>query len=621
MNRLLVAALLTALLMPLASLARANPGLPDLQVPTVSVTIPDPARPNRVHVEVTVTNRGDAPAGSFAIRWYPHQASNEVGCSIDAPGLSAGKQGKLRCDYTYVGTGQMHWRAVADEEAEIAESNENNNTATGAVSIGGTAPPPAAAGYDPYVRRMDFSPEPHQVGTTIQMWPMIATDSAPAGQPPFPASHFRWRTGPNFPWQEETCAADQHISSCLKTVSFTYDAPGTYVVEVQADNRNEVAETNENNNSRNWTLSVSGQAPSGPTNRPDLIILNPRFEPSPVVQGQPFKAAMTVQNIGGATASGPFIVLWDFPDPLGVEDCAWQIPELAPRTGITLVCDRSTNKRGQTTTQVTVDADNVVAEPDEVNNDVSVPMKIVVVSSDHPDPSAAKPDLLIEDAHFEPAHPLPNQPFTAVMTVLNDTSIDVTQPFRGLWQFTYQLKVADCNLTFEQGLKAGQRATVKCQRTTNAPPARYDSKPTVDADNVIAEEDEVNNDKPTVLTLYATDAPDVQGPPDLIVRNLQLSPNPVTHGKESQVEFEVANQGAGTAAASVAEWRTAPAGGLSFRCNVPKLEKGASHRCTWQFPAAPAKKNYGTTAIADVDKTVSESNEDNNSTKVTLQVK
>ncbi|HFD40923.1 MAG TPA: FHA domain-containing protein [Anaerolineae bacterium] len=110
--------------------------------------------------------------------------------------------------------------------------------------------------YDLYVRRMDFSNNP-TVGETIEMTVMIATSINPPGGPLFPASHFRWRQGPAYPWQEEVCPESTTSAACVKTVSFTYSTAGDYLVEVEADSRNEVRETDEGNNARSWTLTIN----------------------------------------------------------------------------------------------------------------------------------------------------------------------------------------------------------------------------------------------------------------------------------------------------------------------------------------------------------------------------
>jgi hypothetical protein len=104
---------------------------------------------------------------------------------------------------------------------------------------------------------MDFTPPNPAVVDTISLFIMIATDTYPSGGPFFPASHFRWRKGPGFPWQEEFCPVNTQYASCTKKVDFSYSQAGWYDVEVQADNRNEVAETDEGNNVKIWTITVS----------------------------------------------------------------------------------------------------------------------------------------------------------------------------------------------------------------------------------------------------------------------------------------------------------------------------------------------------------------------------
>jgi hypothetical protein len=135
------------------------------------------------------------------------------------------------------------------------------DTPTPAPLIFTTEIPAPATQYDLYVRRMDFNLANPLVGETIQLFIMIATDIYPSQGPYFPASRFRWRQGPNFPWREEACPDNARYASCTKTVSFSYAQPGTYTVEVEADSGQEVAETTETNNAKSWTITV-GQQPT-----------------------------------------------------------------------------------------------------------------------------------------------------------------------------------------------------------------------------------------------------------------------------------------------------------------------------------------------------------------------
>ncbi|HAM43810.1 MAG TPA: hypothetical protein DCM67_02135, partial [Propionibacteriaceae bacterium] len=226
-------------------------------------------------------------------------------------------------------------------------------------------------------------------------------------------------------------------------------------------------------------------------------------------------------------------------------------------------------------------------------------------------------------AHFEPAHPVPDENFTAVMTVRNSSGVDVNVPFEAMWIFPQALGVDNCVWTFDNGLNAGQAKTVQCTRQSHALPGQSSTSPTVDAQNVIDEEDEVNNDVAVTLILYAEDHPDpvAGGKPDLVIGNLQVSPNPVSAGQDLYVEFEVVNQGNGPAPASVAQLTTPPGAGLSFRCEVPSLPPAGSSHCAWQFTAPSRRLNYGARAAADIENVVNEgAREDNNSLKETFTV-
>jgi len=127
-------------------------------------------------------------------------------------------------------------------------------TAKATVTVG-------TAQYDLYVRRMDFSPANPMVGQEISLSVMIATDIYPQQGPFFPASHFRWQQGQGYGWVEETCPQNTNYASCAVTVKFSYSQPGQFEVRVEADNRNEVGETDEANNARSWTIAIAASLP------------------------------------------------------------------------------------------------------------------------------------------------------------------------------------------------------------------------------------------------------------------------------------------------------------------------------------------------------------------------
>ena len=129
-----------------------------------------------------------------------------------------------------------------------------------------TSASPVSAVYDLYVRRTDYQPTGTDLvaGQPIRFYIMIATDIYPAAGPFFPTSRFRWRPGSAYNWTEAFCPADTHYAKCDSTFEFTYDQPGTYEFEVEADNRGEIAETNEANNRGSVTIQVRQSAVTAP---------------------------------------------------------------------------------------------------------------------------------------------------------------------------------------------------------------------------------------------------------------------------------------------------------------------------------------------------------------------
>jgi hypothetical protein len=86
---------------------------------------------------------------------------------------------------------------------------------------------------------------------------MIATDTYPTSGPYFPTSRFRWRPGDGTLWAEALCPASTQYANCTSNLDYTYTQPGTYAFEIEVDNRSEVVESNENNNTGRVTVQVN----------------------------------------------------------------------------------------------------------------------------------------------------------------------------------------------------------------------------------------------------------------------------------------------------------------------------------------------------------------------------
>jgi len=215
---------------------------------------------------VRIVISSPATATPTATPTSPPPPGAEISLTVDRDHINAGECTWVRARVEYVRAAHLDGEPVVGgyKEKQVCPCNDTTYTLhveltdgsttdrTVTVQITGVCPTP----YDLYVKKMDFTPSNPAVVDTISLFIMIATDTYPGSGPFFPASHFRWRKGAGFNWQEESCPANTQYAQCTAKVDFSYSQAGQYHVEVQADNRNEVAETNEGNNVTGWTITV-----------------------------------------------------------------------------------------------------------------------------------------------------------------------------------------------------------------------------------------------------------------------------------------------------------------------------------------------------------------------------
>ena len=272
-----------------------------------------------------------------------------------------------------------------------------------------TPTPAPAPGYDLYVRRMDFMQTNPVVGDTIELSIMLATDIAPQGAAYFPASDFRWRQGPNVPWQEEACPDNTQYASCLKSVTFSYAQPGSYVVEVEADSRQEVSETDETNNTESWTIVVGQQQAPTPTFTPysmagyDLYVRRMDYAPPSPVAGSPIQMAiMLATDIapqGAAYFPASYLRWRQGPNFTWQEDvCPDNFQYASCVKNVTF----SYGQTGSYVFEVQADSRGTISEADETNNTKS--WTIVVGQTQQPPP----PPPVSEDINFRSDAPYVN---------------------------------------------------------------------------------------------------------------------------------------------------------------------------------------------------------------------
>ncbi|HWZ90389.1 MAG TPA: CARDB domain-containing protein, partial [Polyangiaceae bacterium] len=159
------------------------------------------------------------------------------------------------------------------------------------------------------------------------------------------------------------------------------------------------------------TQSVSEQV----TGAPDLVVTATSISPAGVAPSQPATFSATVKNQGTvATPAGVIIGVAFAVDGTTVNWSDTDTQSLAPGQSITLTANSGPNSGASTWTAASgnhtlrawVDDVNRIAESDETNNQLSVPLNIVS-------------DLIVTSVTASPSSVAPGQPVTFSATVKN----------------------------------------------------------------------------------------------------------------------------------------------------------------------------------------------------------
>jgi subtilase family serine protease len=137
----------------------------------------------------------------------------------------------------------------------------------------------------------------------------------------------------------------------------TYDDADNFATKVVVDAKDEVDESNENNNSVAKEIEVLEKA--------DLYISEYSFDHDPV-QGEEFTVSITFKNKGETDAEDFYWEWW--PTVTGSKACREKIDKIDAGEKVKVECDYTYGGWANYTTKAVVDADDDVDEDDEGNN-------------------------------------------------------------------------------------------------------------------------------------------------------------------------------------------------------------------------------------------------------------
>jgi archaellum component FlaG (FlaF/FlaG flagellin family) len=315
---------------------------PDLIIQDISWNPYSPQKGDTVTFTVKIKNQGSGSAGSSTVKYY---IDGSYVASDSVPSLSADSTSTQMFTWTVDKCGNVPIKAVADANNAVSESNEGNNERTETVSVECSDP-------DLIIQDISWSPGSPKQGDIITYTVTIKNQgSGSAG-----TSTAKYYVDGSYVASDSVPSLS---AGSISTQTFTWTANKCENVQVKAvaDANSEVSESNEGNNERTETVSIT-------CNKPDLIIQDISWSPDSPELGDTITFTVTIKNIGEFTADPSTVKYYINNQYLDLDN----IPGLSHDATSTQTFTWTVSSSGIVHVKAVADADNNVQECDELNN-------------------------------------------------------------------------------------------------------------------------------------------------------------------------------------------------------------------------------------------------------------
>ncbi|GIV78085.1 MAG: hypothetical protein KatS3mg050_2479 [Litorilinea sp.] len=392
----------------------------------------EPAEPSDgdlVTIRATVLNNGTAPASDVVVRLVDITNGQEE--LIDKQRLiesiPAGESGVAQVTYDVTdkaGTRQI--QLVVDPNDTIAESDETDNTATTSLTV---APPPAP---NLVVQSSDirFTPSSPSAGDLVTVTVTVRN----TGQRNANNVEVRFTdvtNGGNTPIGTQTIASIPSGGSGIAQVAYdTTGKEGQRQIQVTADPNNTIAETNEEDNQAQATLTVAPPSETPSPNQPNLQVTAEgiSFDPPAPSPGDLVTITVIVTNSGQASASGVVVRFLDVTggseEPIGEDQNVGNIA--AGNTTTATVTYDTTDKAGERSIKVIVDPEDTISESDETDNEATKTLTVGEGSGEEAQATPAHLNLTVrrEQMVVEPLSAGANDTLMVAVLIHNEGDVD-----------------------------------------------------------------------------------------------------------------------------------------------------------------------------------------------------
>ncbi|NQE54966.1 hypothetical protein C5S29_15415 [ANME-1 cluster archaeon GoMg3.2] len=529
----------------------------DIKLPSKTVCLGD-----LIPITVTVKNIGGEKANQSVVKYY---VGNKYIDRDVVPSLVPNATSNQTFNWTANSCGNIPVMAIADANHTVQECNESNNDKQKRIE---------ASGPD----------------LITHIWPIGATGTVCLGEPiTFTVTVIN--TGDCTAGQSvvKYYAGGEYIDSELipslspgasSTQTFTWTASscGNVSVRAVADANHEVRECNENNNDKAKSIEVDG---------PDLIIQDSTLPSGKICLGQPVTITVTVKNEGGCTAGASTVKY--FVDNKYVDSDS--IPSLDSDAASSQTFTWTADSCGNVSVKAIADANNEVHECDENNNDNQ---KSIEVDG---------PDLIIQDITLPSGKICLGQPVTITVTVKNQGGCTAGA---STVKYFVDNKYVDSDTVPSLDLAAASTQTFTWTADSCG---NVSVKAVADANNDVRECDENNNDKQKSI--------EVDGP-DLIIENITWPSGKICLDKEIEIEVTTANVGKCDAEKPF-KVTLYIANNEIENATIASLDAGHQEKTTFSWKPDTCGI-LSIKAVADVDNTIHECDENNNENQKSIEV-
>ncbi len=415
-------------------------------------------------------------------------------------------------------------------------------------------------GPDLIIKDITLSPENPAIGDSVKFTFTIKNQ----GTEEAGASRVAYYIDDNYIQSDSISSLNAGVSV---TKTLTWEAQGgSHVIKAIADSNEQVAESDETNNTKTFTLSPLA---------PDLVIQSISWSPETPSRGDSVTFSVVIKNQGSSKAGFSRINFFIDGNSRGYQD----IPIIEVGATITRTYSWAAAV-GQHDITAIADVDGSVTESNESNNERTVTF------------STLAPDLIVEDIVWSPESPSMQDTVSFNVTINNQGS-GRADPCTVAFYINEYLIASDSLSSME----AGDSVNMTFSRAAVANPSSI--KAVVDVYKHVTESDETNNEKTVIFSAAL---------PDLIIKDVTWSPTDVAVGDNVTFTITVKNQGSGKAGESRIECHI----GISHVEYLDVQEIAAGSQETASFVWAAQSNPHEVRVVADYDSKLAESNENNN---------